>query len=98
MMKVLEKLPDCMLPDGGDPCEAYTELYEYAKGLLDRSSLADDLTKAFINYQHRLDCPMPSATESPEAVRLKYMKDSLFHAKVDSLVGGVLHILDKYIP
>ncbi len=24
----LEKLPDCMLPDGGDPCKAYQELYD----------------------------------------------------------------------
>jgi len=23
---MLDKLPDCMLPDGADPCEAYTEL------------------------------------------------------------------------
>jgi len=87
-----------MMPDGADPCEAYKELHDYATGYLDRRSLADDLTDAFINYQHRLDCPMPTATETPESIILKYRSDPLFHAKVESLAGGVMHILDKYLP
>lgn len=65
--------------------------------MLDKRKLHDELTEAFINYQHRLDCPFPSATESPEAIRLKYMSDPIFHARVASLVSGVMCILDRHI-
>ena len=65
--------------------------------MIDKKALADDLTEAFINYQHRLDCPMPSATETKAAIILKYRSDPLFHAKVDSLVAGVMQIVSKHI-
>ena len=64
--------------------------------MIDKRALHDELTEAFIGYQHRLDQPFPSATESPEAIRLKYMNDPIFHAKVASLVSGVMHIVSKH--
>jgi hypothetical protein len=67
------------------------------KIMIDKRALHDELTEMFIVYQHRLDQPFPSDTESPEAIRLKYMNDPIFHSKVASLVSGVMHIVDKYI-
>lgn len=64
--------------------------------IFNKRVLADDLTEAFINYQHRLECPMPSATETKEAIILKYRSDPIFHAKVDSLVAGVMQIVSKH--
>ena len=31
MSNKLERLPACMMPDGAEPCEAYTELYEQSQ-------------------------------------------------------------------
>lgn len=64
--------------------------------MIDKRALAEELTEAFINYQHRLDCPMPSATETKESIILKYRTDYIFHAKVDSLVSGVMQIVSKH--
>ena len=59
-------------------------------------ALSDELTDAFIHYQHRLDCPFPSATETTESIIQKYRTDPIFHAKVMSLVSGVMCIVDKH--
>ena len=64
--------------------------------MIDKNALADDLTEVFIAYQHRLDCPMPNPTETEEAIYLKYRSDPIFHAKVDSLVAGVMHTIHKH--
>lgn len=64
--------------------------------MIDKRALAEDLTDAFIEYQHRLDFPMPSPTETKEAVILKYRNDPMFHAKVNSLVAGVMRIVSKH--
>ncbi len=65
---------------------------------IDKKALHDDLVEAFIRYQHRLECPIPSATETPETLRLRYFNDPMFNAKVKSLAAGVMCILDKHIP
>lgn len=64
---------------------------------INKNALLDDLRVAFIQYQHRLDFPMPSTTETPEAIQLKYLNDPVFHAKVDSLACGVMQIIDKHL-
>ena len=64
--------------------------------MLDKRALHDELTEAFIVYQHRLEQPFPSATETKEAMIQKYMSDPLFHAKVASLVSGVMQIVSKH--
>lgn len=64
---------------------------------MNKNALYDDLLKVFINYQHRLDCPMPSATETPASIRLKYLNDPIFHRKVESLASGVMQILEQHL-
>ena len=60
----------------------------------DKNALADDLTTAFIHYQHNLDSPMDYKTY--EELLVKYRTDYVFNAKVKSLVGGVISIVDKH--
>ncbi len=64
--------------------------------MIDKRALVSDLTDAFINYQHRLDCPMPSMTETPAVIQLKYREDPIFHAKVNCLVSSVMHLVGKH--
>ena len=63
---------------------------------MNKLTLRDELTDAFIHYQHRLDCPFPIATETTESIIQKYRTDPIFHAKVMSLVSGVMCIVDKH--
>ncbi len=63
---------------------------------MSKKALYDDLIEAFINYQYRLEHPMPNATETEETRILKYRNDPIFHAKVESLAAGVMHIIDKH--
>ena len=64
---------------------------------MDKQALREELTDAFIVYQYRLDQPFPSATETREAMILKYRNDPLFHAKVTSMVSGVMYIVSKHL-
>ena len=66
---------------------------------VDRRKLHDELTEAFIEYQHRVDCPMPvdAKSESREAKIFKYQNDRMFHSRVDSLAAGVMNIIMKHI-
>ena len=61
--------------------------------MIDMRRLSDDLTEAFIRYQHRLDNPFPSSTETEAVAREKYMNDPVFYTKVRSLVVGVMDIV-----
>ena len=63
---------------------------------MNKQALHDELTDAFIHYQHRLDCPFPSATETTESLIQKYRTNPIFRAKVVSLVSGVMCIVDKH--
>lgn len=65
--------------------------------MIDKKALSDALTKAFIGYQHRLDCPMPIPHETEEMIILKYRTDPIFHAKVKSLVSGVMQIVGEHL-
>lgn len=65
--------------------------------LMNKILLQRDLTEAFIEYQHRLDNPMPTANETKDALEQKYLTDTMFHLKVDSLVAGVMQIVQKHI-
>ncbi len=59
--------------------------------------LHDKLTEVFINYQWRLENPMPSVNET-DAVRIaKYHTDPIFHAKVATIVAGVSHIVTNWL-
>lgn len=65
--------------------------------MIDKRKLRDELTEAFIGYQHRVDCPFPSTTETEASIIAKYRHDHIFRAKVDGIVVGVLHIVSKHI-
>jgi len=60
---------------------------------LNKILLRDKLTEAFINYQYRLDNPMPLSTDTPEAINIKFHSDPLFNNKVNRLVAGVISIV-----
>jgi len=62
-----------------------------------RRTLADKLTDMFIEYQYRLDNPMPKAGESFDTYITEYRNDHIFHAKVASLVAGVMNACTKVI-
>jgi len=34
--KIPDSLPSCMMPDGNAPCDAYQDMYKYAKSLEER--------------------------------------------------------------
>ena len=63
--------------------------------MVDKYALADDLTKGFINYQYNLDNPM--SFPSQEELHRSYTRDPIFRRKIDSMVSGVMMILDKHI-
>lgn len=65
--------------------------------MIDKKALSDALTEAFIGYQHRLDCPLPTPHETEEMIILKYKTDPIFHTKVRSLVSGVMRIVNKHL-
>ncbi len=65
--------------------------------MVDKRHLSDDLTKSFIEYQHRLDHPMPHPNETFNVMELRYHNDPMFRARVMSLVGGVMHMICKHI-
>ena len=62
-----------------------------------KRDIADELTKKFSQYQYRLEKPMPEVTESSETYRLAYLTDNQFHSKVDSMVAGVMAVIDNHV-
>ena len=63
----------------------------------DWTALHDELTDRFIDYQYRLDHPMPSMTETIAVRRAQYMNDPVFRARVASLVTGVIEVVRKHV-
>jgi hypothetical protein len=60
---------------------------------IDMSNLSRELTIGFINYQFRLEHPM--GNQPPYDVHEPYRNNRIFRNKVDSIVSGVLQIVDK---
>jgi hypothetical protein len=67
---------------------------------INTKALHDELTEGFINYQMMLDNPMPTTnpTQSLKPGVLAYQTDVMFRHKVDTMVSGVMHIVNKHIP
>lgn len=63
-----------------------------------KKDISKELTSTFIDYQYRMDLPIPTPYETYHDRLLKYQSDPIFRAKVDSLVAGIMHIVGKYIP
>ena len=59
--------------------------------------ITDDLTSAFSAYQYRIENPMPQAGESLKTYIYEYQNNRIFHAKVDSIVSGVMVIIEKQL-
>jgi len=59
--------------------------------------LHNKLTEVFINYQWRLDHPMPEVGETMAMRIACYHNDQLFHAKVASLTAMVSHIVMDWL-
>ena len=64
--------------------------------MINKEALHDDLREAFVNYQYTLENPMPAFTENSELARQMYINNSIFNRKVDSLVAGVMVIVEKH--
>jgi len=63
---------------------------------MNRQKLADDLTDQFIEYQWRLDNPMPDPNQTAASI-VMYQNDFVFRNKVQNWVSGVMHIVDKHV-
>lgn len=61
------------------------------------AALKDDLTNGFIRYQYNLDYPSPAPYTTFDDMSVKYRHDAIFSNKVDSMVAGVLTILNKHV-
>lgn len=62
---------------------------------MDRERLRRELLDRFVEYQYRLDSPMPTPSETQETYVLAYLSDVIFRRKVDSLVAGVMEIVRR---
>jgi len=65
---------------------------------IDKRKLADELTDAFIQYQHNLEEPMPHPSQSKATIIAKYQNDVMFRRRVDILVSGVMAIVSRHLP
>ena len=63
---------------------------------MDRQKLADDLTDQFIEYQWRLENPMPDPNQTAASIAM-YRNDYVFRHKVQNWVSGVMNVVDKHI-
>ena len=64
---------------------------------INKDALHDELTSAFIVYQYRIENPMPKIDETKEYMENMYLRNSFFNRRVQSLVCGVMCIVDKHI-
>lgn len=58
--------------------------------------ISNELTDKFIEYQQRLERPFPLTSENLSGGVERYRADPYFHAKVESLVCGVMQTVSKY--
>jgi hypothetical protein len=60
---------------------------------MDRERLRRALLDGLIQYQYRLENPIPKVGETHNTYVLRYIEDRLFRSKVDSLVCGIMQIV-----
>lgn len=91
-----------ILPVGTKKLEAALKeaLLELAKIKQDkhvnRNRLAQDLTDQFIEYQWRLEYPMPDPNQTAISIAM-FQNDYQFRHKVHNWVSGVMVTIDKHI-
>lgn len=64
------RLPDCMMPDGGDPCHAFAELHEEVKGLR-------ELDSAFADICAELGCAQDNEAALAAIARIRTERDAM---------------------
>ena len=62
-----------------------------------KDAIHDDLLKAFVAYQYRLEHPMPTPEETEEFMCIYFHSNRMFKCRVNSLTSGVMQILNKYL-
>lgn len=65
--------------------------------MVDKNAIYEDLLKAFVAYQYRLENPIFKADETEDTMRMHYQSDAMFNRRVKSLASGVMQILDKHL-
>jgi len=56
--------------------------------------LRDRLITIFIDYQYRLEHPIPLPNETRALKEMHYSSNNMFHARVNNLTAGVLHVVN----
>ncbi|MFT6550532.1 MAG: hypothetical protein ACJA1I_000560 [Zhongshania marina] len=65
--------------------------------MVDKKAIYNDLVKEFIGYQWRLENPMPATGETEEMIIAHFQTDAIFNRRVNRLVAGVMHVLDRHL-
>jgi hypothetical protein len=65
--------------------------------MIDKTKLHNDLTAAFINYQWRLENPMPAPGETQGKIADHYNYDYMFRKKVDSMACHTMFIFESHL-
>jgi hypothetical protein len=55
------------------------------------------LTTQFIRFLYRLEHPFPQREEDYEGGLDQYLRDYLFHSKVDSVVAGTMSLVMQHM-
>ena len=64
--------------------------------MIDLDALHEDLLKGFILREYQIINPQLT-TDFEEEATFKYLRDGVFHNRVDSIVAGVMRILQKHL-
>ncbi len=61
-----------------------------------RLELCEKLTEGLVIREHQAQCP-EMTVDMYEKARSKYLHDNIFHARVEQLVAGIMHLVDQYV-
>lgn len=65
--------------------------------IINKDEIYQDLIEAFIEYQYRLENPVPKAEETKDFMLMHYRRDAIFNRRVKNIACGVIRILDKHL-
>ena len=65
--------------------------------MVDKDAIYEDLLRAFVAYQYRLENPMPKPEETEDFMRMHYQSDAMFNRRVKNLANGVMRVLDNHL-
>lgn len=71
--------------------------------MINRSELCNELIEFFCLCQYNIDRPclavdeLRGAKTRAMAARQQYQTDALFHAKVQALASGVMHVISRHL-